>query len=213
MKKVGIGFLLVGAVFFAWYGFTGMYADRAGADPEISAEAIKEQIAGQYSGEIQEMKFSEKDGNYHAVIKADSGPFQLVADGDTGRIVRLQQIQSEDPVELMEKKKMKADLANQKEETATTDQDRESPTDKQEEESNEKSSVKQQELTKQPILSYGEATDIALAEFNGVVDEVELDEDDGKLRYEIEIENGDMEAEVVIDAYTGKVVIIEIDDE
>jgi len=213
MKKVWIGILLVGAVFLAWYSFTEMRGDRAGTDPEISAEAIKEQIAGQYSGEIQEMKLNEKDGNYHAVIKANSTLFQLVADGDTGRIVRLQQTKSGDSVELMEKEKTKADPANQNEKTATTEQDKESPTDKQEEESNEKSSVKQQELTKQPILSHDEATKIALAEFNGVVDEIELDEEDGKLRYEIEIENGEMEAEVVIDAYTGKVVIIEIDDE
>src|SRR5699024_12051273 len=69
MKKVWIGILLVGAVFLAWYSFTEMRGDRAGTDPEISAEAIKEQIAGQYSGEIQEMKLNEKDGNYNAVIK------------------------------------------------------------------------------------------------------------------------------------------------
>ncbi|MEC5424680.1 PepSY domain-containing protein [Virgibacillus sp. C22-A2] len=56
-----------------------------------------------------------------------------------------------------------------------------------------------------------EAEEIALNSFSGTITEVELDEDDGRLIYEIEIENGNEEAEIDIDAYTGEILVLSID--
>ena len=62
------------------------------------------------------------------------------------------------------------------------------------------------------VIDINEAVNIALNEFKGTVTDVELDEDDGRLIYEIEMESGEEEAEIEIDAYTGAILVIEIDD-
>ena len=62
------------------------------------------------------------------------------------------------------------------------------------------------------IISSDEAKTIALKLANGRITEFELDEDDGRLVYEIEIKTKDVEHEIEIDAYTGKVLEHEIDD-
>lgn len=46
-----------------------------------------------------------------------------------------------------------------------------------------------------------------------MITELELDEDDGRLIYEIEIESVNGEAEIDIDAYTGDIISISIDTE
>lgn len=86
-----------------------------------------------------------------------------------------------------------------------TEQKAQQPTQKQE----------QKQEQKRTIISREQAIQIALSEFSGVVEDVELDDDDdygGRLVYEIEIERGDEEAEIIIDAMTGEVLLIEIDD-
>lgn len=71
------------------------------------------------------------------------------------------------------------------------------------------------ESTKKPakktVIDSDTALGIALKEFPGKATEVELDEDDGRLLYEIEIESSKGEAEMEIDAYTGEILAIEID--
>ncbi|WP_404408498.1 PepSY domain-containing protein [Jeotgalibacillus malaysiensis] len=62
------------------------------------------------------------------------------------------------------------------------------------------------------LLSKQEALDIATAEFNGKLEEIELDDDDGRMIYEIELKNGDREAEFDIDAVTGDILDMELDD-
>lgn len=64
---------------------------------------------------------------------------------------------------------------------------------------------------KQTVISAKEAIDIALNKFSGTIKELELDEDDGRLIYEVEIKSGHEKAEIEIDAYTGEVLVIEID--
>ena len=66
---------------------------------------------------------------------------------------------------------------------------------------------------KKAIISKEKAINIALAQFSGQVEEVELDDDDdhGRLIYDIEIESSRGGAEVEIDAYTGKVLVVDID--
>lgn len=61
------------------------------------------------------------------------------------------------------------------------------------------------------IISHEEAKKIALQKFDGTITEFELDEDDGHLIYEVEMENGNQEAEFEIDAKTGKILEMEID--
>lgn len=62
------------------------------------------------------------------------------------------------------------------------------------------------------LLTQQEALDIATAEFNGKLKEIELDDDNGRMIYEIELKNGDQEAEFDIDAETGDILEMELDD-
>ncbi|OZU89171.1 hypothetical protein CIL03_09190 [Virgibacillus indicus] len=70
---------------------------------------------------------------------------------------------------------------------------------------------KKQKLNNSDILSTDEVTKIALNEFSGTVTDLELDEDDDRLIYEIEIKNGDDEADFEIDAVSGEILELEID--
>ena len=64
-----------------------------------------------------------------------------------------------------------------------------------------------------PKISLDEAKKKALAEVNGTITEAELDDDDNRLLYEIKIQTSNYrEAEVKIDAATGKVLKVEMDD-
>lgn len=62
------------------------------------------------------------------------------------------------------------------------------------------------------IISSNNASNIAAKTVDGRVLEIELDEDDGRLMYEVELWTSKGEAEVEIDAYTGKVLSVEYDD-
>src|SRR5690625_201883 len=63
------------------------------------------------------------------------------------------------------------------------------------------------------ILSIDEVKEIALAEQDGHIDDIELETDDGYTYYEVEIENHDAEYDIYIEAYTGEVLKVEIDDD
>lgn len=65
---------------------------------------------------------------------------------------------------------------------------------------------------KENAISVQEAEYIAVQEFPGKVTEMELDEDDGRLIYEVELIDGDQEAEFDIDAITGEILEFEIDN-
>ena len=60
------------------------------------------------------------------------------------------------------------------------------------------------------IITPAEAKSIALSIAKGTITDFDFDEDD--LEYEVEIELGDLEYEIVIDARTGKLIEVEIDD-
>ncbi|GAE25515.1 hypothetical protein JCM9140_1514 [Halalkalibacter wakoensis JCM 9140] len=66
----------------------------------------------------------------------------------------------------------------------------------------------------QVLIGEAEAERIALLHVEGVVDDVDLDEENGRLVYEVEveIEAEDLEADVIIDAITGEVIAIRWED-
>lgn len=63
-------------------------------------------------------------------------------------------------------------------------------------------------------LTEDQAIAIALAEFPGEVEEVELEREDGILIYEVEIETADGgETEVEIDANSGEIIEVSLEDD
>ncbi|MCQ6274471.1 PepSY domain-containing protein [Bacillus sp. V3B] len=66
--------------------------------------------------------------------------------------------------------------------------------------------------TNEGTISQAEAVKFAEKAVNGKMHEIEKDEDDGFFKYEIELKTDRGEAEVEIDAVTGKILEVEFDD-
>ena len=76
-----------------------------------------------------------------------------------------------------------------------------------------KEEIVKSEHTPENILSVKEAEEIAQKEFTGTITEIELDEDDGRYVYEVELREGAQEAEIELDAVTGDILELDIDFE
>lgn len=99
--------------------------------------------------------------------------------------------------------KTEKQVDNQKKETAKAESNPENKVVKEEPKSKPKA--------KKTTITEQEAIDIALKQFSGSIKELDLDKDDGQLIYDIEVESSRGEAEIEIDAYTGKVLVVDID--
>jgi uncharacterized membrane protein YkoI len=63
------------------------------------------------------------------------------------------------------------------------------------------------------MISAAKAAEAAAASVQGEVAEVDLDGDDGRYVYEVEVRNGRTKTEVGVDAYTAKVLYTDVDSE
>ncbi|MGD6793269.1 PepSY domain-containing protein [Metabacillus indicus] len=61
-------------------------------------------------------------------------------------------------------------------------------------------------------LTEEQAIEIARKEAKGEVGDLDLEEEDGRLYYEIEMENGENETTVQVDAFTGAVLSVSVED-
>lgn len=184
----------------------GIFQSNASeASPKLNHEEISQLISSQYPGTITELEL-EKDDNravYEVEIVNDGVEYELKVDGNSGEILKLKEkrIAQKELAKNDNQEKISVKEQNEKEEKVT------------ESKNDLKTKVESKEAKKQnTVIDKDEALEIALAEFPGEVDSIELDEEDGRLIYEIEIESGDEEAEFEIDAMTGEIIVIEIDD-
>lgn len=60
-------------------------------------------------------------------------------------------------------------------------------------------------------LSIEKVKEIALSEYEGHVENIEFEYDDGYAYYEVDMEDGNAEYEIYIEAYTGEIIATEID--
>lgn len=153
-----------------------------------------------------ELDKEAKNPIYEVEIDIEGKEYELAMDGNSGKVLHL-----------FEKTEQRRN--NAKEENIDTDKD----ATKQEEgeltfiekpvmntATEEAKSVKPDPKA---VIGGSKAKSIALAQLSGNVVELELDHDDGRAIYEIEIEKGNNEAELELDAYTGEILVIEIDTE
>lgn len=76
-----------------------------------------------------------------------------------------------------------------------------------------KRTAKKELLSRQAKIKFGKAEQIALKKVPGKTHEIELELEDGKLVYSVEIEGTDGITEVSIDAISGDVIKVEKDDD
>ncbi|RBP92397.1 putative membrane protein YkoI [Cytobacillus firmus] len=70
----------------------------------------------------------------------------------------------------------------------------------------------EKEVNGENVISEQKAIEIAEKEVNGTMKEIDIDEDNGQILYEVELQTNKGEADVDIDAETGKVLKVELDD-
>ncbi len=227
MKKK-LGFIISGVVAIVTLGFGVLYSSTSQAEAALSTEDIETMVKEQYPGEITEIE-QETEFNravYEVEIKTDDKEYDIKLDGKTGEVLNISEkpIKNKAQVSNEKKKKtakVKKDQSTEKnvEDNSSEEQPKEVVINEKKGQKSNKDQKKEQSTkekkseTKKAIISIEEAKRIALEAFSGEIDDIELDEEDGRLIYEVEIERGDKEAELEIDAYTGEIIIIEIDED
>lgn len=203
MKKK-LGLAIGGIVAAGILGLGIFYSGASEAEAAMTTDEIKGVVEKQYPGDITDVKQDTEFNRavYEVEVSGDKKQYSLKLDGDTGDVLDIQEKSVQNPdktVKDEEKKENKAEKAKEKE-------------SKSHKKENKKENNKtQQAEQKNTVISEQEARKIALKEFSGTIDDIELDEEDGRLIYEIEIEKGEQEAEIEIDAHTGEIIVIEID--
>ncbi|GGB55618.1 hypothetical protein GCM10011409_36580 [Lentibacillus populi] len=213
LNKIGI---MIGAVTGAAALGLGIYHSSASElAPELSIAQIKEIVSGQYPGTITDIELEEHASKaiYEVEINGDSKEYELHLDGKTGEILDLKEkmkLNASDPGDTEKDK----DKANENKKTETNHQKQNiAVNEDKDQETDQHKEIRKQNTKQTPAISSKKAREIAKNEFNGTITDFELDEDDGRLIYEIEMEAGESEAEIEIDAYTGEIIVLSIDND
>ncbi|MBN6204879.1 PepSY domain-containing protein [Ralstonia pickettii] len=225
-KKIllAIGAMAVAAVL----GLIFSQSLTASAGPDLSTDDIRGQVEAQYPGEIKELELDDESKTpvYEVEIAIDGKEYELKIDGNSGEVLKLDEklaggAKEQTDTAQFESNEDESIKINEKSSDRTEDEtgklssenaDKEKQTAKApRNENDEKKQATKQPKQKQSILTKEEAIDIALEQFSGNIEGVDLDDDDDRLIYEIEIESSRGEAEIEIDAYTGKVLLVDID--
>lgn len=212
--------LTIGVLISAVILGIGIYhSDAAEDDPTLTQEEVKELVSQQYPGDIREIELG-KDLNqavYSMVIERDDKQYDLKIDASSGEVLELKEKEIAQPTENDKKAETEKKLTlKEKKENSSQEKSQKESNKKKDKtaKDNKKSEQKKEQKSKdsEVVIDISEASEIALGEFSGTITEVELEEEDGRLIYEVEVEAGEQEAEIEIDAYTGEVLVIEIDD-
>lgn len=188
MKKKTWLAVLIGSLFISLLGFGISHITASSGEEQLTTQEIRKLVQDRYPGQIKEIELEREDGQfvYEVEIKGEQGEYELKLDARSGDVIHLQEKASP----RAEKNEKKLEQINQAPDVDITTNN-----------------------TGQPVpIGVEEAKQIARSEVTGKIEEIELDEEDGLLVYEVEIETKDHEVELVIDAYTGKILSIAWDD-
>ncbi|MFD2043874.1 PepSY domain-containing protein [Ornithinibacillus salinisoli] len=228
--------ITIGAIALTVVLGLGIYhSDAANADPALSEADIRVMVESQYPGTITEIELEKNRNSIIYEVKVDSNGkrYEIKLDGDTGEVLKLEEktlmaagnVDTDGNIGKNGSSNLavteKEGQSNSRSETSSKDNtssDKNDDTSDQVDDSDKNTEEKDDKTddgksSKKATIDTDTAKSIALKEFPGTVTELELDEDDGRLIYEIEIETVSGEAEFEIDAYTGEILVISIDSD
>lgn len=153
----------------------------------MTLQEAKDLALQQYGGKVTEIELEKKKSGYvyDVEVKSNGVEYDLDIDAKTGSI-KLESQSTDKPI------------SENTQKTTTT---------------NALKVVEpaQPRVADAKLLTADQAIAIAKKKANGTVSRVELDSDDGRKHYDIEIKDGTYEYEFEIDAYTGKILEFEKD--
>ncbi|SDR05862.1 PepSY domain-containing protein [Virgibacillus salinus] len=228
-KKIGIALaVFIGATAM---GLGIYHSDAAQAEPKLSTEEIEQLVKDQYPGEITEMEL-EKSRNravYEIEIHDGQKEYEIKMDGNTGEVLKLEEtmiasdVKQSNEVNIDDNKddNKSTNNSNVDDKKVEKDDNRDDDTKElaiKEKDDSTKDDKNQQTKTDDDkskvgkvVIDIDKAKEIALSAFSGTIVSIELDEDDGRLLYEMEMDTNKREAEIEIDAYTGEVLVLDIE--
>ncbi|WP_152657934.1 PepSY domain-containing protein [Oceanobacillus sp. CFH 90083] len=193
-KKIG---MIAGAVALAGVVGTGIYHAEASSSNEenlqivetgtLKMEEATKKLEEEYQGKIKELEL-DKEGNklyYEAEIFVESKEYDVKMDAESGEIV-YEEVDDDDRND--DDRHLEGEQPEASVENKNTD-------------------------NKRNVIAQEEAINIAKQEFDGEVVDIELDDDDGRYVYELELVNGNQEAEFDIHGETGDILSLEVDYE
>ncbi|SFB04389.1 Peptidase propeptide and YPEB domain-containing protein [Lentibacillus halodurans] len=234
MKK-RIGFVLVVILGISALGLGMFQSSASEASPKLAEQEIRDLITAQYPGKITELELDEKGNQavYEAEIQDNGTDYEIKLDGNTGEVLELDKtFAAKDNNGQNSSKSNAGNSGNDDDSTNNTKQNSDKKTrddtddvdDGNNNNGNQDNTARveinhkgnsdgNQEDSDTAVISTAEAEEIAQNEFSGTIVELDLDEDDGRLYYEFEMKSNNKEADIEIDAYTGEILVMEIDHE
>lgn len=188
-KLLTISAVLIGVLILL---FSFINSNSATSEPALTKDEIKDIVSEQYAGEISTPILRNKNNEpvYHVDLAHDENIYHIKLNGISGEVITIDK-------EVNKDNKQETSNESQKENKQSN-----------QEQAEEKDKIKSDNI----IISQKKVSKIALEQFSGVIDDIDLEDKNGRLIYEVEIENGEREAEIIIDAYTGEVIFVEIDE-
>lgn len=188
-KLLTITAVLIGVLILL---FSFINSNSATYEPALTKDEIKDIVSEQYAGEISTPILRNKNNEpvYHVDVAHDENIYHIKLNGISGEVITIDK-------EVNKDNKQETSNESQKENKQSN-----------QEQAEEKDKIKSDNI----IISQKKVSKIALEQFSGVIDDIDLEDKNGRLIYEVEIENGEREAEIIIDAYTGEVIFVEIDE-
>ena len=208
MKKLFIGLTISAAVFggfvLAQSMNSGSAAKQEAASKKlITAQEAKDIALKEVNGTITESDYDgdDKRPHYEFEIQSNNEEVSIEVDAETGKAT------------ITEREAIKAAVVNEKaqatDDKAVAAQKETAAVPKAEDK--QKEAVTKAEAKQNGVMTKAEAINIAKTVAKGTVTKVELDNDDDGQKYELEFKDGQVEYDVEVDAYTGK--ILEVDQE
>ncbi|MBD1383554.1 PepSY domain-containing protein [Metabacillus arenae] len=196
----------------------------------LTEEKINKIVKEKYPGELLSSELTNAKGSKHykVIVKGKNGTYVVLADANTGEIQQLNQVEKKDPAESKPEEnlltKEEAEKMASKDGTVkSTEFNKEKQLYSVTVENEKTQSIieinartrkveNKKEITKteeqaepKTQISEKEAKNIALKKMNGTVTDIELNDDDGVLVYEVEMETDKEEAIIFINAFTGEI--------
>ncbi|KEZ52619.1 PepSY domain-containing protein [Metabacillus indicus] len=201
-------------------------------EPLTEAEA-RTLVNSQYSGTITALEETRADGEhlFIAELEEKGALYSVSVDADAGKIKELKKIKDVDekrslPVTTAEAKEIAEEQYQGKVESLSYDEPEQAYSIRLvagKDEISLKMDASSGKILSEDRKTIGsnnpkvklteeQAIEIARKEAKGEVGDLDLEEEDGRLYYEVEIENGENETTVQVDAFTGTVLSVSVED-